>query len=371
MLEILYILFLLASAIQLFFWLFIFAKLALFKPTTIIGKDRNNQVAVSIIICAKNEAKNLLKNLPRILNQNYHSFEVIVVNDGSEDNTAAVLLDIQRKNPNLHIVYFNNKLKTNVGKKAALTQGINAAKNEVLLLTDADCYPNSLEWLSEMQHLLDDSKEIGLAYSPYTYYPGMLNKLIRFETVYTAIQYFSFALSKLPYMGVGRNLIYRKSLFQKTKGFQKHAHIASGDDDLFINEVANGDNTVITISEKTFVYSEPKKDWWAYYRQKKRHFTAGVHYKLIHKILLALLALSHFLHYIGVIILLLAKFSTIFVFLIYVVRIVIVLIIYAAVLKKFQERNLVKWIPFLDASYVMYYFIFAPTLLIGKTDSWT
>ncbi|MFK8101357.1 MAG: glycosyltransferase, partial [Saprospiraceae bacterium] len=348
-----------------------FARLAFFKIPTSHTKSTKEPPTVSIVICAKNEAKNLSQNLPRILNQNYHSFEVIVVNDDSTDETANILLDFQIKKPNLRIIKNYNKLNNNIGKKTALAKGIAAAKNEVLLLTDADCYPNSLEWLSEMQALLNDAKAIGLGYSPYRYYPGMLNRLIRFETVYTAIQYFSFALAKLPYMGVGRNLIYKKQLFQQVDGFQAHRHVVSGDDDLFINQVANKNNTAITILPKTFMYSEPKRSWRAYYRQKTRHFTTGIHYKFVHKSLLAVLAISHFFHYTGGIILLLAKFSTIFVFLIYVVRMVIILIIYAAILKRFQERNLLLWIPFLDVAYLAYYIIFAPVSLIGKTDSWT
>jgi len=360
--------FIIATVIQLAYWLLLFSKLAFYKTaaTTVIDVEQ----PVSIIICAKNEAENLKKNLPRILNQNYHSYEVIVVNDNSNDQTGPILLDFMLKNNNLHIINKINTQNLNIGKKFALSIGINAAKHKVLLLTDADCTPNSREWLREMQKNIQGKTEIGLGYGPYDKEDGFLNKFIRFETVYTAIQYLSFALARMPYMGVGRNLVYKKSLFHKVNGFTKHEHIASGDDDLFINEVAHGENTKIVLKRETFVYSIPQKSWKSYFRQKSRHMTTGKHYQLKHKALLGLLSLSHILHYFGGIVLIL-KFSTMFaVITLYVLRILVLLIIYKATLNKLHETHLLKWVPILDLVFVLYYIILSPALAAGKTNRW-
>ena len=257
------------------------------------------------------------------------------------------------------------------GKKPALALGIQAAKHDVLLFTDADCQPTSEYWLRDMQKIMDDSVEIGLGYGPYYTKPGFLNKFIRFETILTAIQYFSYALIGQTYMGVGRNLIYRKHLFGQADGFKKHENLLSGDDDLFINEVATKDNVAININKRSFVYSDPQDSWKAYYRQKARHVSTGKHYKLNHKILLGFFSSSHFFHYVGGVMLLLTKTSMIFVILLYVVRILVILVICKPILRKLQDRNLYCWVPVLDTAYVFFYLTFALPLFTGKINRWT
>ena len=360
--------FVIATFIQITYWLIFFSRLAFFEQTP---EDLHSTTPpVSIVICAHNEEKNLKKNLPRILNQNYRSFEVIVVNDCSTDNTENVLLKYTSKYPILCHVTLREKPKNVLGKKYALAKGIEKAKHEIVLLTDADCDPNSADWLKEMQGLIRGPKEIGLGFGPYIRKGGMLNSFIRYEAVYTAIQYFSFALSGLPYMGVGRNLIYRKKLFEQAGGFQSHQNIASGDDDLFINAVATKDNVAITLNKKSFIYSDPKTSWIDYFKQKRRHHTTGKHYKMKHQVLLGLLALSHFIHLTGGIVLVILNSSTIFVTLLYLVRMSIVMSLCSIILKKLDERDLLPWIPVFDFAFIFYYLAFAPSSLKGKTETW-
>ncbi len=367
-LNLLFYAYVIATIVQIGYWLLFFSRLAFYKEPDHSG--HKNEVPVSIIICARNEEKNLEKNLPRILNQNYRSFEVIVVNDCSTDNTQNVLLKLSANYPILCIVNLREKPKNVLGKKYALSKGIELAQNETLLLTDADCSPKSSDWLRHMQGTLQDPKQIGLGYGPYYKTKGLLNRFIRFEAVYTAIQYFSFALSGLPYMGVGRNLIYQKKLFKKVGGFKSHLNVASGDDDLFINAVAHSKNVAITLHTNSFVYSDPKTSWISYYRQKRRHHTTGKHYKMKHQILLGALALSHFIHLTGGIVLVILKTSTIFVTLLYLVRMSIILSLSSLIMRKLDERGLLLWIPFLDLAYLFYYLAFAPISLKGKTETW-
>ncbi|MBK7870030.1 MAG: hypothetical protein IPJ74_04705 [Saprospiraceae bacterium] len=251
-----------------------------------------------------------------------------------------------------------------------MSEGIKAASFDIIAVSDADCQPASKNWLATMQSYIRGETQIGLGYSPYEAEQGFLNLFIRFETIYTAIQYFSFALAGMPYMGVGRNLIYRKSLFHQAGGFHKHTHIASGDDDLFVNAVANNSNTKIILNPKAFVLSQPKVSWRGYYYQKSRHLTTATSYRPMHQLLLGALAASHAGHYLLALALLLSGRMIVITLFIYVVRIVVVVWTYRRTLQHLQEPALTKWIPLLDAAYILYYFAFAPTLVNGKKIPW-
>ena len=186
-------------------------------------------------------------------------------------------------------------------KKFALTMGIRSARFNNLLFTDADCFPASNQWIRSMAAHLHGKEEIVLGYSPYQKSSGFLNLLIRYDTFYTAVQYFSFALVGLPYMGVGRNLSYKKPLFMKLKGFYKHVPLTGGDDDLFVNRAASNKNISVNLDHESFTYSIPKTSWHQWYRQKTRHLSVGKYYRSNHKFLLGLLALSNILFYISAI----------------------------------------------------------------------
>ena len=271
---ILLIVFLISWCIQVVFYVVFFRKLAFFKDKKAFLTKQH--LGISVIICARNEYQNLLKNIEKIAEQDYKIFEIIVVNDASTDETANLLEQYAQKYQHFRFINISEAEKTQKGKKQALTKGIEAAKNEILVLTDADCWPNSTEWLSLMaRHFENEKTDVILAYGPYETNKSFLNLIVQFETLYTAIQYLSFALIGMPYMGVGRNLAYRKKKFEQVSGFSKNKHIISGDDDLFINQIAHKNNTVIEIDIKSFCYSLPTTTWKTWYQQKNRHLSTG------------------------------------------------------------------------------------------------
>jgi poly-beta-1,6-N-acetyl-D-glucosamine synthase len=358
-------LFLAATAVQLAYWLGPFLRFALHRPAPLPAAPPE---PVSIIICARNEAEQLAHHLPYFLAQDYPDYELIVVNDHSSDKSLDVLLEIQRKSPILRIVSITTKDAR--GKKAALSEGIKAAKNKIVLLSDADCRPASSMWVEQMQASLYGTTKIGLGYSPYFRDKGILNAFIRFETVYSAIQYLSFAFVGCPYMGVGRNLVYRKSLFEKAGGFASHQAVTSGDDDLFVNQVATADNTRVVLSPTAFVYSQPKSSSRGYYRQKRRHLSTGSRYRWQHQLLLGLLSASHFGHYVLGLASILFFNLAIIVIINYLARIVVVSAVYFYTLRKLRDPSLIYWVPIFDALYIFYYLLFAPALFKTK-EPWT
>lgn len=269
---------------QIIYTLFIYQRLLFFKIKKQIEFDFNKPV--SVIVAAHNELANLKILIPLLLRQNYPEFEVIVVDDRSDDDTYAFLLAEQRKDARLKIVRIDYTPEHISHKKYAISLGIKAAKYKHLLFTDADCQPVSENWIALMLNEWSEKKEFVLGFSPYQKTKGLLNWVIRYETFFTAIQYLSYALAGLPYMGVGRNLAYTKEVFLRSKGFNKHLKIVGGDDDLFVNANANAHNTAICIHPEAQMLSYPKTTWESWRTQKNRHLSVGKFYQKKHILLL-------------------------------------------------------------------------------------
>jgi len=261
---------------QLWFWLL------WVKPLYLKGeKEQNGQLpAVSVIVAAKNEKENLQKLVPAVLNQDYPEFELIVVDDHSWDGTYEYIHEMMPVHKNLHVVSLNEFVQSKPGKKLALTLGIKKARHEILIFTDADCTPASDNWLKQMANSYEsDQTEIVLGYSPIRPKASPLNLIVRFEAFNTMWQYAAFALAKLPYMGVGRNLSYKKSTFLANKGFAKNLKVPFGDDDLLVQEMAHSGNTSLVLSSDSHVYTNSPKGVLKWISQKRRHLSAGKYYK--------------------------------------------------------------------------------------------
>ena len=339
------VLFCLVAAIQLYYYFGIFLKFVLYKPSV---NERKKKLPVTIIICARNEEDNLRNNLPLVMDQEYPEFEVVVVNDCSVDETEDVLKDFLKKYTNLRTSFIKRDDKFGHGKKLALTVGIKAAKHEHVLLIDADCVPEGKQWLAGMARNFSDKKKIVLGYGGYKTLPGLLNMLIRYDAVIIALQYMSFALIGKPYMGVGRNLAYSKSLFFANKGFASHARLSSGDDDLFINEVATPENVAIEPFQEAHTRTNPKKTFESWTEQKKRHFTTFPRYKSSDKFLLGMENFSRVAFYFSFVALLILQSFWIVAVSVFFVRIVIQLIVFNKTFKRLNEKKLLLISPIFD-----------------------
>jgi len=366
--QIVFFVFILVVVVQLFYYLYFFSKVAFYKSKK---RARSQQHPVSVIICARDEDENIARNLPGLLVQNYPStYEVIAVNDNSIDDSKYILKELQKTfKDRLNIIELTHEAKLINGKKYPLSIGIKEASHEILLLTDADCVPASENWLQKMQDGYDDNIEIVLGYGAYHKLPGLLNKLIRFETFHSAMQYFSFALAGLPYMGVGRNLSYKKEVFFRHKGFSSINHIAGGDDDLFINKAATKKNIAVVIDKDATTLSSPKKNWKDWLRQKTRHYSTAKYYKPLHKFLLGLYSLSQFLFY-PLLILSFLFYSWKITTILFATRFILQAVILFFAMKKLNEKDLWPLFPFFDLWLFIYYIIFAPSLWKKPRRAW-
>jgi len=343
--------------------------------------------------------------LPFVLEQDYPKelFEVIVVNDQSTDETANVLAQFSAQYSNLKIITIAaNAAKTLPGKKYALSQGIAAAKFDQLVLTDADCKPASKQWLSitnsNFQFPISKIKnsKIVLGYGAYEAHPGILNKFIRWETAHTCMQYASYATAGLPYMGVGRNLAYSKSLLKGLENdaeFQKiYSNTPSGDDDLLVCKIATKDNVILCLDKEAHTISVPQKIWATWWKQKTRHMSTGKYYPQRIKSLLGLYALSHCLYwFLGLFFVVMAfvtnpdcafslwdidcvvlvpNYPTILILLMFFFRLVLYWSNAALWYKTLNEKKLLIFYPLGDLGWALYNVFLSPYIFWKNRQAW-
>jgi len=359
----------LTALVQLFYYWFFFSRLAFKKPR----KPYDSTPPVTVIICAKNEYLNLEENLPAFLEQDYPDYEVLVINDGSDDDTELLLHEYKGRFPRLRVVQLQKNVNFFSGKKFPLAIGIKEARHNMLLLTDADCRPDSPHWIASMVSGFDPATEIVLGYGPYRKSKGLLNQLIRYDSFFIALQYLSYALAGQAYMGVGRNLAYRREVFYRVKGFTSHYKVASGDDDLFVNQAATPRNVRIEVRPEAHTLSLPKETLGKWFHQKRRHMTTGKYYRPKFKFLLGLFSLSQALFYLlFIIILACCFFSTIALIAaaIFALRMISMLIIFFRAGKKLNQSRLSLYSPLFDIMMLALNLIFSFSALFYYNNRW-
>jgi len=343
---IVFLLFALSAAIQLFYYIFFYLAVPVYKNIQSAHNPVNEPV--SVIICARNESVNLRNFLPSVLEQKYPDYEVIVVNDCSEDSTYDVLGEYLLKYPHLRISNVNKDPKFTHNKKFAQFIGIKASKNDLLLFTDADCHPESVNWIEGIASRFTPGTDIVLGYGGYEERKGLLNKYIRYDTLTIALQYLGMAIRGIPYMGVGRNMAYRRNIFFENKGYRPHNHIISGDDDLFINSVANGNNTAVELRHGNLTRSVPSSSFEEWVKQKKRHLKTARYYKPRDIFLLITEPLTRVLFYTSFILLMVNLFLWPYVLIIFGIRLIIFLTVILLGQKKLKEEGLISFSLFFD-----------------------
>ncbi len=339
------------------------------------SRERSSSIArqpepISIIVCAHDEETNLKALIPLLLNQDYQQFEIIIVNDRSNDSTFDFLLEETKRDPRLRMVDVKQTPPHVNAKKFALTLGIKAAHYDWILLTDADCRPHNQRWIKSMSEHMAEKTQFVLGYSPYMKRPGFLNTFIRFESLITAIQYFSFAILGKPYMGVGRNLAYRKSMFLEVKGFHEFLHVTGGDDDLFVNQHARKDNTHISMGEASLIYSVPKNTVQEFFHQKVRHLSVGKLYSGGNRFWLGLFSVSWLISwFVGLPLLFITDIPYIVLGVLVIRSVLLSVTVHTAV--KHLGHTFESWmVVVLDFIYTFYYLVTGLVALLSKKVRW-
>lgn len=368
MTDILYFVYAAIALSHISYQLFFIRGLAKIKPP-----DENNQQheGVSVLIAARNEEKNLRLLVPHLFNQEYPLFEIIIVINNTSDGTHDFLIGQQKIFSRLRIVILDFIPEHINSKKYAITLGIRAASYNKILLTDADCLPVSKLWIKKMMAGYGIDTDFVLGFSPYRTKSGLLNKLIRFETCVTAIQYLASASNGVPYMGVGRNLSYQKSFFLSKNGFNGFQKIIGGDDDLFVNKNATSENTSVILDPDSIVISEPESTFGGYFLQKIRHLSVGRHYKSRNKIFLGLYALIHLLFWAGSISGLVFNLNHVVIILIFTAGYIPFIAGFHMLNKKSGSYFPLTLVIFIDLIFIFFYIIVGSRSLFTRKIEWT
>jgi cellulose synthase/poly-beta-1,6-N-acetylglucosamine synthase-like glycosyltransferase len=286
--------------IQVGFFLFVFSRTALYKPSPKKTFAQYPEEGVTVLVTARNKFQHLKVLIPKLFEQDYPKFDVMVVNDQSSDRTKRLLEDLMARYPKLRSVTLKYTPKHVTAKKYAITLGIKVAKNDVILLTDANTIPQSNQWIRKMTApVREEGKTFALGYSGYEAKPGSLNEWIQFETILRALFYLSFSLWKSPFMGTGRNLSYRKSFFMEVNAFKGFWDLDGGDDTVFVNTYATGENTKVVIDPVAITVSTPKETLKEYLQQEKNALYAESFFRVEDKRKMGIFGISHALYWIG------------------------------------------------------------------------
>lgn len=333
----------------------IFGRMAFYRK-----KSKNPEILppVSVVIAARDEYHNLDQYLVSILEQDYPDFEVVVVNNSHDDQLSYYFLnDLTKKYSHLKHVEIKPDINFFVGKKFPLSIGIKEAKNEHLLFMDADCKPINNQWIRKIvENYHQPETEVVLGYGGFFNRKGFFNKFCRFDTLWVGMQYLSAALCGMPYMGVGRNLSYKKSLFIHENGFISHYTTPSGDDDIFINRVATRKNCKICLDPEGITLSEAKRTFGQWFRQKKRHFSASTKYKLGDMMMLTFFPLFQLLYFVSVVwafLILLPTFWWFIVPIVFAVRLFTQLFITKKCMKKVGEKGFLALVPIFEIIFML------------------
>lgn len=353
--------------LQILYFIIVFGRTCYRKK-----KIKTNEVkySVSVVICVKNESKNIKDKLPIILEQEYPNFEVVVVNDASQDDTGFVLDVLQKIYPILQILNLPNNVNYFYGRKFPISLGIKSSKNDIIIFTDADTIPTSYRWIEEIVKAFTPGKEIVLGYNAIESKKGILNSLIQYDNQSIAMNYLGHAILGNPYMGKGKNLAFKKELFFKNNGFISHYNIPTGEDDLFINMVSNSKNTNYVLSQDSINLSKAKTNLYDFTKLKEKLFLSQKHFKLSDRFMISLIPFTTFLIYILVGLAIYIGIPWQYVITALIIRYTTQIIVYYKSSKLLGTKKIAIFAPIYEIFFIIYNTIIRGRTLFSKGKKW-
>ena len=365
--EYLFYIFLVATLVQLLYHLFIFIRIWFYKES-----EHVNYKPVSVIVSSKNQLDDLRSNLIYFLNQEYPEFEVIVINDASSDGTEDYLEELQKKYDYLKVVTktIQENDRFNKGKKFGITLAIKSATHDNLLFSDADSYPSSNQWIKKMQTYFSSKNQIVLAHSRLEKRKGLLNRLLRYESLYEGLLSFSSALCGFPFLAQRRNIGYTRGLFFSINGFFSHLNLSRGEAMLFVDEASNSRNTAVCLSAEAMTLSNKQKSYLEWCYDKRSYFHLAKRLRFSSLMILGMNFFSQLSFWMLIPVLLIYQINTQLVLLAFSLRFCMQFIVYCKMCKFTNEYSLLWFQPFYEISLMLINFILLLSTFIKKVHDW-
>ncbi len=358
--------------IQVLYYFCVYGKVAFKrkKRALAVEKTESELPAVSIVIATKNEQNFLKDNLGLFLEQDYPEFEVIVVNDASNDETEYILKAFSKLYPNLKVVNIVENVNKFRGRKFPIALGIKSAKYENLIISGADCTPKDFSWLRAMAYRFENKTELLLGYVSYKKTKGLRNLIFQYDNATETMNSLGWALCGLPYRGNGKNIAYRKETFFRVGGFTKHYNLTLGEDDIFVSQIADSKNTAVVLQPESFIYAQPKRTYKEWKTEKKMRLSTKTYYKPSVRFLLSLLPCSTFLFYCALAALLILGFPFEYLILALLIKFTPQLIIYFKACKRFEIKIIAIFAPLFEIFFLVFNAKIRLSSILRKKKRW-
>lgn len=289
------------TLIQLVYYYVIYGRFAFHRKKSALGF---RDIPVSVVIVVRDDAALAVQNLPQLLDQQYSSFEIVIVNDRSRDeNSLQAIREYKDRYPNIKLVDLSTAVSTSRGKKMAISMGVKCATYDHILLTAPNCKPSSRQWLSKMAQNFQFQQKIVLGYNTFEKKKGLYSHFLLYDNLVGAVQYFAHALMHSTYRGDLNNLAFVRPLFYKQNGFIAYNHLLYGEEDIFVHRASTPNNVAVEYDPDaaTLQQHTPSYGYWRlhkvslyftrkYNSTKNRLLLSG--YELTNLLFYALLALS-------------------------------------------------------------------------------
>lgn len=282
------------SLIGLFFfkWKDYLSPYLISKKTTKSMPSNTKKEGISIVISCHNQAEYLEKNIPLLYQQDYHDFEIIVVDNSSTDHTDIVLQRLEKEYENFRHTFVPKSSRFISKKKLAITLGIKAARKPWVVLTEADCIPKNNLWLQTISSHFSPNTDLVIGYSAYTGNSNKTAKRFAFEQMQYLFHCMSYAARNKAFGGDGCNLCVRKKYFIDNKGYSNTFNTPLGEDDLLISYLTKKGNTSVCVHPQSIILQE--LDNQLTYKNKSIHkVEVAKHYNKHGKLFLAKKTLSN------------------------------------------------------------------------------
>lgn len=265
--------------------LYLLVLVYLIKGWANLRRSKNTNTApttkVTILIAARNEEARINYTIDDILAQDYpiDLTEIIIVDDHSTDRTAEIIRSYADRG--VKLLQLNEDKPLNSYKKKAIAQAISLSNGDLMVATDADCRMGN-KWLSSIVNYFESSDLVMIS-SPVAYFEerSLFEYMQTLEFAYLIGIGASFIGNKRASTCNGANLAYRKDVFYEVGGFKGIDDLASGDDELLLQKVAErypGRIGFLKLRE-AIVYTHAKHTLNEFLQQRRRWASKSTKYK--------------------------------------------------------------------------------------------